>query len=277
MLESRELTVTFVPGVTPGKWIHRWQERMPDVPLVSKPVTEENQLGAVRAGEADMAFVRLPVDKTGLHVIPLYEELSVVVAPKDHPIAAFEALDVADLADEYLLADPDDFPAWRDISSEIAAGTRKPLPPMAGIEAALDLVEAGLGILILPMSVARQLSRKTLRSRLLHGVPDSGVALAWPDSKIPLPDEEEAVIQEFIGVVRGRSAQSSRQPSVQAKQDATPKKGSKAAKSATSAGGKTVPGKSGAGKSGGGKAAGPNLRGGGRPGGKARAQKRGRR
>lgn len=265
MSESRELTVTFIPGVTPGKWIHRWQERMPDVPLVSNPVAEEHQLDALQAGDADMAFVRLPVDKTGLNVITLYSELSVVVAPKDHPIAAFDELDVADLADEYLLADPDDFPDWRDISTEIAAGTRKPLPPMANIDAALDLVEAGLGILILPMSVARLLSRKTLRSRLLHGVPDSSIGLAWPFSDPPSDDEE--TFQEFVGVVRGRSAQSSRQPSVQAKQDAAPKKGAKTGKGTTAARAGAAKGKSG----------GANLRGGGRPGGKSRAQKRGRR
>ncbi len=265
MSESRELNVTFVPGVTPGKWLHRWQERMPDVPLAAKPVAEEHQLDAVRAGHADMAFVRLPVDKAGLHVITLYNELSVVVAPKDHPIAAFDELDVTDLADEYLLADPDDFPEWRDISSEIAAGTRKPLPPMATIDEALDLVEAGLGILILPMSVARLLSRKTLRSRLLHGVPDSSIGLAWLYSDPP--SDREETFQEFIGVVRGRSAQSSRQPSVQAKQDAAPKKGAKTGKSSTAARPNAAKGKSGGG----------NLRGGGRPGGKARAQKRGRR
>lgn len=238
---------------------------MPGVPLVSTPVPESRQLDAVRAGEVDMAFVRLPVDKTGLHVIPLYSELSVVVAPKDHPIAAFEELDVADLADEYLLADPDNFPEWRDISTEIAAGTRRPLPPMASIEEALDLVEAGLGILILPMSVGRHFSRKTLRSRLLNGVAETSIALAWIDSFQPLPAEEEAVIQEFIGVVRGRSANSSRQPSVQAKQDAAPKKGAKKS---------TTPARTPAAKA---KSAGANLRGGGRPGGKARSAKRGRR
>lgn len=237
---------------------------MPDVPLVAQPVQETHQLDAVRAGEVDMAFVRLPVDKTGLHVIPLYSELNVVVAPKDHAISAFEELDVADLADEYLLADPDDFPQWRDISSEIAAGTRKPLPPIASLEEALDLVEAGLGILILPMSVARHFSRKNLRSRLVHGVEETSVGLAWIDSFHPLPEEDEAVIQEFIGVVRGRSANSSRQPSVQAKQDAAPKKGAKTTK---------TPARTNVAKS---KSA-PNLRGGGRAGGKARAQKRGRR
>lgn len=271
MPEPRELTVTFVPGVTPGKWIHRWEDRVRDVVLHANPVAEYCQLDAVRSGAADMAFVRLPVGTDGLNVIPLYTELSVVVAPKDHPIAAFEEIAVEELAEEYLLADPDDFPAWRDISTEIREGTRKPLPDMGSVEEALDLVEAGLGILILPMSVARHFNRKGLRARVVTGVPETGVGLAWLHSDTPLPDGFDAVIEEFIGVVRGRSAHSSRQPSVQAKQDAAPKKGAKAtAKGATTA-------RSGAGKGGAGKGGGPNLRGGGRPGGKARAQKRGRR
>lgn len=246
---------------------------MPDVALQSHPVAESRQLDAVRAGDANMAFVRLPVDTAGLNVIPLYTELSVVVAPKDHPIAAFEEIAVEELADEYLLADPDDFPAWRDISTEIRDGTRKPLPEMASVEDALDLVEAGLGILILPMSVARHFNRKALRARVVTGVPESGIGLAWLQSDAPLPDGFDAVIEEFIGVVRGRGKNSSRQPSVQAKQDAAPKKGAKAsAKGTTAAGAGGAKGKGGAGRGGG-----PTLRGGGRPGGKARAQKRGRR
>ncbi len=245
---------------------------MRQVPLVVNPVSEAHQLDAVRAGESDLAFVRLPVDKAGLNVIPLYTELSVVVAPKDHPIAAFEEIDVAELADEYLLANPDDFPAWRDISTQVKDGTLKPLPPMASVEEALDLVEAGLGIVILPMSVARHFNRKALRARVVTGVPESGIGLAWLFSETPLPDDFDAVIEEFIGVVRGRGKNSSRQPSVQAKQDAAPKKGAKApAKGGAPARGGAAKGKGGASKGGG-----ANLRGGGRPGGKGRSQKRGR-
>lgn len=252
---------------------------MRQVPLRADPVAQHHQLDAVRSGDADLAFVRLPVDKAGLNVIPLYTELSVVVAPKDHPIAAFEEIEVGELADEYLLADPNDFPAWRDISTQIREGTRKPLPAMASVEETLDLVEAGLGILILPMSVARHFNRKALRARVVTGVPESGVGLAWLHSDTPLPDGFDAVIEEFIGVVRGRGANSSRQPSVLAKQAEAPKKGAKAS------GGKSTGGKSTGGKGStpartggaGGKGGGPNLRGGGRPGGKARAQKRGRR
>lgn len=244
---------------------------MPGVPLRATPVAEAQQLDELRAGAVNMAFVRLPVDKTGLNVIPLYAELPVVVAPRDHPIAVFDEVDVAELVDEYLLQDPDDFPEWRDISSEIQAGTRKPLPEIDSVEAALDLVEAGLGIMILPMSVARLLSRKTLRSRPVTGIAESQVGLAWLRPDGPISDDSDPVIEEFIGVVRGRTAHSSRQPSVQAKQDAAPKKGSApvGGKAGTKAGGKGAAGAKGKGGR-------PNSRTGGRPGAKGRNSKRGR-
>ncbi|MCZ2401914.1 LysR family substrate-binding domain-containing protein [Paenarthrobacter sp. Z7-10] len=218
MPESRVLTVSFVPGVTPGKWVRRWEERMPQVPLVAVPVSEAEQVRVLHTGRADMGFVRLPVDREGLSLIPLYAEIPVVVAPKDHEVAVFDEVPVTELAAEYLLQDPELFPEWRDISDEIHSGTRLPLPPIGSLDEALDLVEAGTGILILPMSVARQFSRKTLRYRPVTGIAPSQVGLAWPAG------EPDPVLEEFIGVVRGRSALSSRQPSVQAAQDAAPKK-----------------------------------------------------
>lgn len=179
-------------------------------------VGEEEQLAVLRDGRADMSFVRLPVDKTGLNVIPLYAEVPVVVAPADHEITVFDEVPVTGLSEEYLLQDPDSVPEWRDISVAYQAGTLAPLPQMDGVEAALDLVTAGLGVLILPMSVARHYNRKALRYRPVLGVAEIGLGLAWlRDESNP---ENSPVVEEFIGIVRGRSAQSSRQPSVQAKQ-----------------------------------------------------------
>jgi DNA-binding transcriptional LysR family regulator len=271
--ESRVLTVSFVPGVTPGKWVRRWEERMPQVPLVAVPVSEAEQLAALRTGRADMGFVRLPVDREGLNVIPLYTEIPVVVAAKDHEIAVFDEVPVAELAAEYLLQDPELIPEWRDISEEIRSGSRRPLPGIGSLDEALDLVEAGTGILILPMSVARQFSRKALRYRPVTGVAQSQVGLAWPVG------EPDPVLEEFIGVVRGRSAQSSRQPSVQAAQDAAPKKvrGDKVGTTGKpgtgrgSGGGKSGGGKSAGGKSGGGAKSGGGKAGGGKSGGGAKS------
>ncbi|MDD9205402.1 LysR substrate-binding domain-containing protein, partial [Georgenia sp. 10Sc9-8] len=79
--------VRFVPGITPDKWLRTWAERMPASPVEAIPVDDAEQRSVLLSGAADMCFLRLPVDRDGLHVIPLYREVPVVVAAKDHPVA----------------------------------------------------------------------------------------------------------------------------------------------------------------------------------------------
>jgi DNA-binding transcriptional LysR family regulator len=192
----RELRFAYIAGVTPGKWIRRWEERMPDVPLRSFMSDGGTQLSVLRDGSADLSFVRLPVEREGLNVIPLYEEQPVVVAPKGHEITVFEDVALEDLAEETLL-DADE---------------------LGGPEMALQVVASGAGLLILPMSVARHFNIKDTVARRLTGAPGTQIALAWPS------DATDEVIEEFIGIVRGRTAQSSRQPSArQEKEKKAPK------------------------------------------------------
>lgn len=181
------LTFAYVAGVTPGKWIRRWEERIPDVPLHSFLSDDGAQVEVLRDGSADLSFVRLPVDRDGLHVIPLYEEQPVVVAPKGHEISVFEEVALEDLAEENFL--------------DVAA--------MGGPEMAMQVVASGAGLVILPMSVARHFNVKDTVARRLTGAEGTQIALAWPS------ESASEVIEEFIGIVRGRTAQSSRQPSAQ--------------------------------------------------------------
>jgi DNA-binding transcriptional LysR family regulator len=196
--------IGFVPGVTPDKWARIWAERLPRVPLQLGLVDEATQLERLRAGELDMCFVRLPIDKDGLHCIPLYHEVPVVIVPKEHPVAAYDEIDVADLADEHLLQDPDLVPEWRDLASEIADGSRLQVSEMT-VEDAVATTAAGAGVMIVPMSVARLYHRKDLVHRPVRGVAESQVGLAW------VIDNEDPHIQTFIGIVRGRTERSSRQ------------------------------------------------------------------
>ncbi len=183
----RTLRIAYVAGVTPGKWIRRWEERMPDIPLQAFMHDGGAQVEAVRGGSADMAFVRLPVEREGLSVIPLYEEQPVVVAPKGHEISVFEEVAFADLEQE----------AFLDVEA------------LGGPEPALQVVATGAGLVILPMSVARHFNVKDTVARRLTGAPATEIALVWP------VDSTDEVVEEFIGIVRGRTAQSSRQPSAQ--------------------------------------------------------------
>lgn len=172
------LRVGFVPGVTLTKWATIWQERFRSVPLEVVEVTESDQRRVLDAGEVDLCFVRLPIDTDELHLIPLYEEAPVVWVSKEHPIAAFDEVTTADLADETVLteADPD----------------------------GINQVAIEIAVLRVPMSIARTHSRRDLTYRPVTDAEPTRIGLAWrADQPHPLTDE-------FIGVVRGRTAQSSR-------------------------------------------------------------------
>ena len=195
--------VGFVPGVTPDKWARIWAERMPRRSLDLVPLGDRDGVALVRSGELAMCFVRLPVDRDGLHLIPLYDELPVVVVSKEHPVAAYDEIPVADLADEHLLQDPDTVPEWRDVATEVRDGSRYPVPEMS-LREAVESVAADAGIVVVPMSLARLHHRKDVVHVPVTGVPTTKVGLTW------LVDNDDERVQTFIGVVRGRSASSSR-------------------------------------------------------------------
>lgn len=195
--------VAFVPGVTPGRWVRAWRQRVPEVPLELVPVEEDDQRRVLDDGRADMCFVRLPVDRTGLSLIPLYREVPVVVVPREHVVAAFDEVDVADLADEYLVQQSESVPEWRAVATAVRDGSRVEPPPV-NLRQAMETVAAGTGIVVVPMSVARLHHRKDLTYRPVTGVAGSQVGLAWPESAA---DER---CDRFVGIVRGRTERSSR-------------------------------------------------------------------
>jgi DNA-binding transcriptional LysR family regulator len=195
--------VGFVPGVTPDKWARRWAERMPRRRLDLVPLGDRDGVALLRAGELAMCFVRLPVERDGLHLIPLYDEQPVVMVAGEHPVAAFDEIDVGDLADEHLLQDPDTVPAWRDVATEVRDGTRYPVPDMS-LREAVESVAAEAGIVVVPMSLARLHHRKDVVQVPVTGVPVTKVGLTWS------VDNDDERVQAFVGVVRGRSVNSSR-------------------------------------------------------------------
>ncbi|WP_353826705.1 LysR substrate-binding domain-containing protein [Agromyces sp. SYSU T0242] len=174
------LRLRYVAGVSPAKWLRAWAERRPDLPLDAQRVDEPDQLRELRAGEADLAFVRLPVDDEGLHAIPLWEEVAVVVLPKEHDLAE---------ADELHLADLDGLPE---------------APAQSDAAMTMELVAAGTGYAIMPHGLARLHHRRDVAAVLLADAAPTRIALVWPVER----DDDD--IQEFVGIVRGRTARSSR-------------------------------------------------------------------
>jgi DNA-binding transcriptional LysR family regulator len=186
---------------------------VPDVPIELLAMGSGEALAGLAEEAVDAALLRLPIDRSGRHAIPLYTETTVVVVPKDHEVAAVEEVTAGDLADYVVLHPLDDCLSW-----EKPPGTAAKERP-ATTEDAIELVAAGVGLLAVPQSLARLHHRRDLTYRTLVDAPQSDVALVW------LEERTTDLMEEFIGIVRGRTANSSRgrqQP--EKKQPAKPKK-----------------------------------------------------
>ncbi len=227
-MQPTPFRVGFVPGVTPTKWVRVWRDRS-RVPIELVQVDAVAAADALREESVDAVLLRLPVDREGLSVIPLYEERPVVLVSRDHAVASLdtaETLACDDLADDVVLWPQDDVLDWPQAAEVLAPvdqpdGARRsdsapqpaPTRPPVGKPAierpqttadAVELVAAGIGVLVVPQSLARLHHRRDVTYRWLDGAPAAPVALAWLTSRTT--DE----VERFIGIVRGRTANSSR-------------------------------------------------------------------
>lgn len=185
---ATRFTLAFPPGVTIGKWTRAFAERLPRVELVVIP--SPDPLALLADGSADMVFARDAEPDETRHLIPLYTEEVVAVVHHEHLLTLEEELHLADLAGE---------------------------PRVTGEpgEALMRSVAAGDGIALLPASVAKAFRRRDVVALRLRDAPTSSVGLTWPR------EDQHPLVDDFIGIVRGRTAHSSRNPAVAAAQRAT--------------------------------------------------------
>ncbi|WP_051196568.1 LysR family transcriptional regulator substrate-binding protein [Jonesia quinghaiensis] len=195
----RELRIGYVPGATPAKWVSRFAQRHPKLPVTLTRLPPHDRGRTVAHGEVDMGIVRLPVPPDIFYMISLYDEVSVALFPRDHHFAAADQLLLSDLAEETVLQPREDMIPWRN-----GAPGNAPAEQPETTDLAVQLVAAGVGIVVLPQSVARLHARKDLEFCPVDDAPLSPVGLVWRQ------DSDDEILQEFAGIVRGRTAKSSR-------------------------------------------------------------------
>lgn len=200
------LTLGAIPGATPDKWVSRWRDRYPDVGLTVDYFDLHGQLERILEGTVDVGYLRLrqgdDIRTELVHRVLLYREDPVVCAAEDHWIAAAERTVAWEEISQEPFFDPADMVPRSELPSIDA--------PQAGADLgraerlALQTAASGAGLVLLPQSVARMLQRKDMVTRTVEGAPGFDTGLAW------LRERDDAVIQEFIGVARGRRAGSGR-------------------------------------------------------------------
>ena len=177
------------------------------VPVVEVPENPFAHMSIVRPDREPAS-----TDGEKYHSIRLYEELPVVILPVDHVLTVLDEVPVEELAEEFLLQPASDISAYEEVSRAWRESAGRIVPEGLTDKETIELVAAGVGLYIVPMSIARFYHRKDLTYRPVAGLDVYPVHLVWPRAPKgePRSEELEALLQDFIGIVRGRTAASDR-------------------------------------------------------------------
>jgi DNA-binding transcriptional LysR family regulator len=181
--EGQHFTVGFMPGVIVTPAVRMLEQRFPGLRVDVVRTSWDDQVEMVHDGRVDASFVRLPVPRRGLTLIPLFREPRVVALPGSHFLAGRDVVKVADLAPLDLLQDPDAVPEWRDLVAVTRPSAltldRVGLPTPHTVEEKLEHVAAERGVVVLPESTAMFYTRPDVVYRYIADLPPGEVALAF--------------------------------------------------------------------------------------------------
>jgi DNA-binding transcriptional LysR family regulator len=183
-------TVAFIAGVIVTGAVRALAAAHPQLTVEVLRTSLASQTEVLRDGQADVSYVRLPVDQSGLKVSVLFDEPRVVVVPAGHRLAGKPMLHLADLAGETLLQPPDVVPEWRALTGDTAP---RNVPAALAVEEKLEHVASGRGIVVLPRSTATFYQRPGITSIAVADIGPSRVALAWDATR------RSRLIHEFAG------------------------------------------------------------------------------
>nr|WP_125100806.1 LysR family transcriptional regulator substrate-binding protein [Leucobacter chromiireducens] len=200
----------FARGIAPSKWAERWHtvtgSQLDLVPVdiaygrtaasAACDVMLERALPGHRpAGSAEPDRTR--------HALRLYEETITLVVDADHALAKRESIALPALAQVHLLDHPEHPAEW-----PAAVAWEDPAWMPRDVQAALELVATGAGAILLPTLLARHLvDKKQHRMIPITGadtLPRTAVWATWELTR------DAADVQQLVGVIRGRTARSSR-------------------------------------------------------------------
>jgi len=191
---SGSFTIGFMPGLMVTGAVRALASRHPQLTVNVLRTNWDDQTAVLHDGRADVSYIRLPVDQSGLKIQALLTEPRVAVFPAGHRLSGKDAITIADLADEHLLQDPSAVPEWRDIATEMRSRRRPSVPVFHTVEEKLEHVAAGHGIIVLPLSTAAFYTRPDVAYSHVTDIPPNQVCLAWDATgRSPLIEDFAAI------------------------------------------------------------------------------------
>jgi DNA-binding transcriptional LysR family regulator len=178
----------------------RFRERRPDVELRLRQYPLSETLAGLDHEEVGLAFLRLPVDLTGLDCVPILSEPRVAVLPDQHALARRDEIELTDLAglDRIVTSAPD--PLWQEYARAGHDGGHEVV--VDTVDEYLEAVSSGRAVGLAPRSAARFYGRPGIRYVPVRDAEHSIVVLAWREPSAQL----SRTAGEFVSISQDQSA-----------------------------------------------------------------------
>jgi DNA-binding transcriptional LysR family regulator len=180
--------------------LRSFRERFPEVELILRELTTDQQLNALQRGSITIGFLRQPVRNDALYAETILREPFVVALPTDHALAAGSLVSLGMLATEpFIMCSRQEGATFYDqIMSLCNEAGFSPRVAQEAVQmpTVLGLVSVGIGIAIVPASV-QNLQMTGVTYRVLTEVTQTTeLAMAWRR------DDESPVLRAFLAVAR---------------------------------------------------------------------------
>ncbi len=207
--ERGQLRLGFVGSATYEllpQLVQLMREALPQVELELSEGPTSSLCAMLRTGDLDAALLRYPVTQTdGVHMQPLNEDALVVALPQGHALAARKRLRLLDLRDEALIQySPSLMPGLYTLilaACQHAGFLPRSQQQATQVQTMLSLVQAGLGVALVPSVVAGTPMVGVQFTPLADAshMSATGIALAWtPERDTPLNLRFRAMLQTAL-------------------------------------------------------------------------------
>jgi DNA-binding transcriptional LysR family regulator len=181
--------------------IRDFERSTPDVRLSLHEYDFTRPAAGLDTGEADVAFVRPPLDLPGVEFLPLIAEPRVACVPSGHRLARRKQVQVRDILDEPIVAAPSSDLVWRDywiLVPERDGRAANVVAEAPTFEAEMQSVAAGRGISISGLTTARYYARPGVTFVPVVDLSPCHEALAW------WPDRVWGGVERLLSVARAQ-------------------------------------------------------------------------
>jgi DNA-binding transcriptional LysR family regulator len=162
--------------------IRQFRELNPEVEFSLRAIPTANQVQMLETGSLDMGFLRLPIgEHSALDVVTVHREPFVLVVPASHKLARRKRVRLSEVSgQDFVMYERSYAPGFHDLIIGMLRDARivpNVSQTAAEISTLISLVDAHMGIAILPASAVKHSVASVIACKILDHIPMSEIAI----------------------------------------------------------------------------------------------------